>query len=314
MLIAFHGQFDRNLRAELSAIQSSIAFTNYSDLQDHGTSGQVGILITRSGLKVDAGVLDRLPALQLIVKAGSGTDNIALQDASARGVRVLATGGSERAVAELALALMLACLRHISIHDRALRRGSWDSKARYVGGLLLGKRLGIVGYGRIGQELTQLAHQLGMAVSVYDRSLERREKREAMRKAGAIGCATTSELAQNCDIISLHLPLASSASPPLIDKSFLERMPRGGILINTARAQHVERAALLEALRSGQLAAAGLDVHFDEGGAGDAELIGMDNVVSLPHVGAQTRETHQEMARRIAVVVSAHLHARRQGI
>ncbi|WP_316161083.1 D-isomer specific 2-hydroxyacid dehydrogenase family protein [Bradyrhizobium sp. SZCCHNRI20481] len=306
MLIAMQGIYDPLLRERLSQHPRGLEIGTFAEVKSERRLAQIEILVTRSNLTLNADLIDRLPALRLVVKAGSGTDNIDVDRLAARNVRVIATGGSERSVAELAIGLCLACLRHIPLHDRALRAGSWGSKSAFVGRLLQGQRLGIIGFGRIGRETAALAHRLGMTVMAFDRSPDRPEKQQAAEQLGAMLWSDLALMTTHCDIVSLHLPLVPGA-PPIVSKEVLEAMPAHGVLINTSRAAHVDRAALFAALRAGRIAGAGLDVQYDEGGSGDIDLISLENVVSLPHVGAQTTETLRAIAERVVSIITEYL-------
>lgn len=305
MLVGYHGQFDPLLQSSLRATLPDVMLAAYRDLAASGAAGEMRALVTRSGLVLDEAFFASAPRLRLVVKAGSGTDNIDHDAALRRQVEVIATGGSERSVAELAIALTLACLRHLPVHHGAMRHGRWDSKGENIGGTCGGRRLGVVGFGRIGRETARLAHALGMSISVYDRGLSDPGKAAALAGLEGRAVADLRDLMEQCDVVSLHMPWVPGQAS-ILGPGEIAAMPAHAVLINTARAQLVDRQALFDALSEGRIAGAGLDVHYDEGGNGDVDLIALPNVVALPHVGAQTHETHREIARRAAECIVAH--------
>lgn len=214
--------------------------------------------------------------LRVVVKFGTGTDNIDLAAAGELGVKVSSTpAANARSVAELTVGLLLALARNIALHDRLARARSWE---RRPGIELAGKRLGIVGYGAVGREVARIAGSLGMEVVAHDPFLSEADV-ELVDLATLLGSA---------DAISLHVPLSESTRH-LVDAEALARMRLGALLVNTARGGIVDERALAEALRSGRLAGAAVDV-FAEEPPWDSPLVGLDNVVLSPHAGAATAE------------------------
>jgi phosphoglycerate dehydrogenase-like enzyme len=214
--------------------------------------------------------------LRVVVKFGTGTDNIDLAAAGELDVKVSSTPtANARSVAELTIALLLALARNIALHDRLARARSWE---RHPGIELAGKRLGIVGYGAVGREVARIAGALGMDVVAHDPFLQEAD----------VELVDLGTLLGSADAISLHVPLSESTRD-LIDAEALERMRPGTLLVNTARGGIVDEQALAEALRSGRLAGAAVDV-FAEEPPWDSPLVGLDNVVLSPHAGAATVE------------------------
>jgi phosphoglycerate dehydrogenase-like enzyme len=214
--------------------------------------------------------------LRVVVKFGTGTDNIDLAAAGELGVKVSSTPSANAlSVAELTVGLLLALARHIALHDRLARARSWERRS---GIELAGKRIGIVGYGAVGREVARIAGSLGMDVVAHDPFLQEADV-ELVDLGTLLGTA---------DAISLHVPLSESTRD-LIDAEALERMRPGTLLVNTARGGIVDEQALAEALRSGRLAGAAVDV-FAEEPPWDSPLVGLDNVVLSPHAGAATAE------------------------
>lgn len=258
-------------------------------------------LIVRSRTPVSRPVLETIgERLQVVGRAGVGVDNIDLQAARERGVKVVnAPEAVTVAVAELTLGLMLALARHLPQADASMRRGEWN-KVQLRGSELSQKQLGIVGMGRIGTEVARRAAAFGMQVAGYDPLLERRviEQRGA-RPTGF------DELLAEADYLCLHLPLTDSTRG-MLGAAELAKMKPGARLVSAARGGIVDEAALLEALERGQLAGAGLDV-FAEEPPGDSELIRHPRVVSTPHIGAQTEEAQAKTGIDIAHEVLAAL-------
>jgi D-3-phosphoglycerate dehydrogenase len=212
--------------------------------------------------------------LRVVVKYGSGMDNIDVEAARSRGVQVSSTPGTNaRSVAELAIALLLTLARNVALHDRGVRAGSWR---RLTGVELAGKQLGIVGYGAIGREVARIARGLDMNVVAHDPLVE----------GADVDLVPLDELYAASDAVSLHLPLTDETRGLVGDRE-LAAMKSTAFLINTARGGLVDEAALADALRSGRLAGAALD-GFEMEPLGDSPLRQLDNVVLSPHAGAST--------------------------
>jgi D-3-phosphoglycerate dehydrogenase / 2-oxoglutarate reductase len=214
--------------------------------------------------------------LRVVVKYGSGMDNIDLEAAQALNVQVSSTpGANARSVAELAIALLLTLARNVALHDRGVREGSWR---RLIGVELAGKRLGLIGYGAIGREVARIARGLDMQVVAHDPFVEEAD----------VPLVPLEELYAVSDAVSLHLPLTEETRG-LVGARELAAMKPTAFLINAARGGLVDEPALADALRSGRLAGAALD-GFDIEPLGDSPLRELDNVVLSPHAGAATRE------------------------
>lgn len=252
---------------------------------------------------ITAAHIEAAPALRLIQKIGVGVNTIDLKAAKARGIAVCnMPGTNSRAVAEHALALMLACLRRVPQLDRTTRAGrGWQLPPEEMDrfGEIGGRTVGLVGYGAVPRLLAPVLTAMGAKVLYWSRSA----------KPDAAGEAVPLEtLLAASDIVSLHLPLTAETER-MIDAAALARMRPGSILINTARGGLVDEAALLAALRSGHLRAAGLDVFAQEPVAPDHPLLAQDNVVLAPHLAWLTPET---LARSLAVAVE-NCHRLRHG-
>lgn len=232
--------------------------------------------------RVTGRVLEAGP-LRVVVKYGSGLDNIDLEAADRLGVSVSSTSGANaRSVAELAIALLLALARSVPYHDRSVRRGAW---ARRTGIELAGKRLGIVGYGAVGREVSRIAHALGMHVVAHDPFVEEAE----------VTLLELDELLATSDAVSLHVPL-DDTTRGLIDAAALRKMRPGTLLVNTARGDIIDETALADALTSGALGGAALDTFSREPPAG-SPLLALETFIASPHAGSATTEA----IRRVAV-------------
>ena len=223
------------------------------------------------------------PKLRLIQKIGVGVNTIDLDAAKTREIPVCNLPGTNaRAVAELTLALMLATLRRLPRFDASIRAGVWTDLVSLDGlGELGGRVVGLVGYGSVPRLLAPVLVAMGCDV-LY---AARREVPDAVGRF-----ATLDSLLEQSDVVSLHLPLTPDTER-LIDRATLGRMKKDSILINTARGGLVDPVALTDALRSGQLAGAGLDVFIEEPVARDEALLTLDNVVLTPHIAWITTGT-----------------------
>jgi len=224
---------------------------------------------------VTAHVIERAPKLKLIQKIGSGVNTIDIEAAKRRGIAVCnLPGTNSRAVAEMTLALMLACLRRLPQLAQSVRDGRWLDAWQLQDGFgeIGGRTVGLMGYGEVPKILAPILAAMGARVLYWSRS-------KANADFGAV-------MGQS-DILSLHLPLTRETAK-LVDP---RRMKRGAILVNTARGGLVDEAGLLEALRDGHLAAAGLDVYGEEPLPATHPLIAMPNVVCAPHLAWLTQET-----------------------
>ncbi len=240
-------------------------------------------LIVRSGTQVDAGLLAHAPALKVVVRAGVGVDNIDLDACTARGIVVMnAPDGNTVSTAELAFGLILALARNIPRADASMRAGRWDRK-QFMGMELRGKTLGIIGMGRVGRALAERARPFGMTILGYDPFLPER----AARHLGLI--PQVNDVYARADIISLHA-LVVPETQGMINAAAIEKMKPGVLIVNTARGKLINTADLADALRSGRVGGAAIDVYDVEPPPADHPLAGLDNVILMPHLGASTYE------------------------
>lgn len=262
------------------------------------------VLVFRSGVDITAPVLDAGSELELIVRAGSGYDNIDLEHLSRRKLRfVRVAEPGARAVAEMAFALMLALARQLAWADREWRAGHWV-KAEAIGHLLRDKTLGIVGAGSIGSATGRLGVAWGMRVVGC---VERPNSAERTRLARmSIDLADLDEVIERADFLSVHLPLTPSTQG-LLGFDRLAAMKKGAFLVNLGRGGVVDELALEHLLASDHLAGAALDVHASEGEGNISPLAGLPNAILTPHIGSQTIDTQAEIGRLIEQAISDHL-------
>jgi D-3-phosphoglycerate dehydrogenase / 2-oxoglutarate reductase len=250
-------------------------------------------LIVRSATQVTAQILEAAPNLRVIGRAGVGVDNVDLDAATRRGVLVMNTpGGNAVSVAEHTLALLLSVARRIPQHSAAIHAGRWE-KSGSQGVELRGKTLGLVGLGRVGSEVARRARAMEMLVLAYDPYVSE----SAARDAG-VELSGLNELLERSDFVSLHAAL-SPATEKLINAEKLLHFKPGAALINAARGELVDEAALADALRSGKLSGAGLDV-FAEEPPKNSPLLGLTSAVFTPHIAGSTREAQEEVGTLIA--------------
>lgn len=261
------------------------------------------VVVLRSGVRLTAEAMAQAPELRLVLRAGSGTDNIDLGYLAERGIRLerIPQPGA-RAVAELAFALMLALARGIRQGDAALRQGHW-AKYEIQGRLLENKTLGIIGAGNIGRQVGRLGAAFGMRPLG---SVEHPSPAVAAALAAeGIALVDGDTLLAESDFLSLHVPLQASTRN-LVDEAFLARVKPGAFLVNLARGGVVDEEALARALAAGdRLQGAALDVHAREGEGLCSPLAELPNVILTPHIGATTVDTQREIGRRIVALVDA---------
>lgn len=257
------------------------------------------VLAVRSGTKVTAQVIDAAKNLKLIVRAGVGLDNVDAEAAIKKGIRVENTPhATTTTVAEHTLALMLSLARRIPQAFASLQRGEWDRKT-FQGVELRGKTLGIVGLGRIGQEVAKRAKVFGMTVIAHD-SVVNSEVAEALE----IELMPLEDLIKKSDFVSLHLPL-TDATHHLFDKTLMAKMKKDSYLVNASRGGIVDEEALAEMLKAGQLAGAALDVFEVEPPKGTHPLLKLPQVIAVPHLGAMTQEGQERAGAEAAHLIIA---------
>lgn len=276
---------------------SAVADVTMEDVPVGGLARRVGdvdALIVRLAHSVDADVLAAGQRLKAVVTATTGLDHIDLSAATAQGVEVLSLRGETaflrtiRATAEHTWALLLALVRRLPWAFDGVRRGEWQ-RDDYRGGELSGKRLGILGLGRLGEQVAVYGRAFGMSVAAYD----------PFRQdwpGGVDRCQSQQQLAAGSDILSIHLPL-NAETTGLVDHGTLSALPRGAVVVNTARGPLVDEEALLSLLDAGHLAGAALDVIDGEvtGEPQNSPLVAAaktrQNLLLTPHIGGATWES-----------------------
>ena len=257
---------------------------------------KVDALIVRSATKVTRDIIQAGKNLKVIGRAGVGLDNIDLKAASEKGIKVFNTPeATSISVAELTIGLMLSCARLIPFGDRKIREKKWE-KRKLIGVELYQKKLGVIGIGRIGKEVLHRAKAFGMILLGYD-----------IRKIEFPGLTLLdiNTLLEESDFITIHLPLTTETKN-FLNRNRIFKIKDGAILINTSRGGILDEEALYEALFSGKLKAAALDV-FSVEPPWDSKLLELENVVLTPHIGAQTIEGQERAGVEIAKKIRSFL-------
>jgi D-3-phosphoglycerate dehydrogenase / 2-oxoglutarate reductase len=257
-------------------------------------------LIVRSAVQVDADLLEHTRKLRVVGRAGVGVDNIDLDAATRKGIAVMNTPGANAiAVAEHALALMLAMARHIGRANELMHAGKWEKKS-LQGTELRGKTLGIVGLGRIGMEVARRARVFGMEIVAHDPFVS-----ATVAKEQGIRLAKLEEVYAAADYLTLHVGLTPQTAG-MINADSVRRMKRGVRLVNCARGELVDEAALAQAVKQGLVAGAALDVFSDEP-LRNSSLTALDNVILTPHIAGSTYEAQEAVGYQIALQVKEYL-------
>jgi D-3-phosphoglycerate dehydrogenase / 2-oxoglutarate reductase len=250
-------------------------------------------LVVRSATKVTAELLEKATRLRAIGRAGVGVDNVDVDAATRRGVLVMNTpGGNSVSVAEHTLALMLGSARAVPQANASIHSGKWE-KSAFSGTELRGKTIGLVGLGRVGTEVARRARALEMKVLAYDPYVTPAAAAEQQVELVALD-----DLLERSDVISLHTSL-SAQTEKLIDRAAIAKTKKGVRIINCARGELIDEAALAEALKSGHVAGAGLDT-FAQEPPKSSPLVGLPNVIATPHIAGSTAEAQEEVGTAIA--------------
>lgn len=267
------------------------------------------ILIVRSATKVRKDLIDACPNLKIVARGGVGMDNIDVEYARSKGIQVINTpNASSRAVAELAMAHMFSLSRLLHQANSQMRDDASDFNAlkkKYAAGTqLFGKTLGIVGFGRIGQELAKMAIGIGMKVIAVDpmlSSVSLKFNLNGNEFSIDLKTATMDELLAASDYISLHVP---SSQKPILGTEEMAKMKKGACIINTARGGTVDEAGLLEALKSGHLGGAGIDAFLNEP-TPSKEILSNLKISLSPHIGGSTAEAQLAIGLELAEKITA---------
>ncbi|MBV8436398.1 MAG: phosphoglycerate dehydrogenase [Silvibacterium sp.] len=257
-------------------------------------------LIVRSAVQVDDALLASAPKLRVIGRAGVGVDNIDADAATRRGIVVMNTPGANAiAVAELTLGMMLALARQLPKANTTMHAGKWEKKS-LQGEELRGKKLGVLGLGRVGLEVARRARGFGMEVIGHDPYVSASIARE-----NSIQLVSTDQLFRESDYLTLHVGLTQQTSG-IINQESLAKMKKGVRIVNCARGELIIEEALVEALKSGQVAGAALDV-FHQEPLKDSPFFAIDNVILTPHIAGSTAEAQEAVGVQIALQVREYL-------
>jgi D-3-phosphoglycerate dehydrogenase len=256
--------------------------------------GEYNAVVVRSRTKITRDTLDQSGNLELIVRGGVGTDNIDKVTAKEKNIAVKNTPlASSISVAELVIGMALAGMRGLADATVSTKKGLWEKK-RFKGLELYGKTLGIIGLGNIGKETAKRAVALGMKVLAYDPLV-------STCSIDGVTMTTLDMIKTESDIISVNCPKTDSTCN-LIDASFIGQMKNGAAIINCARGGIIVEKDLVEALQSGKISFAGIDVYEKEP-AKESPLFAIENVILTPHIGAQTKEGQIRVATEVASVI-----------
>ncbi len=259
--------------------------------------GEYDAVTIRSGTKITAEVVASAKKLRVIGRPGVGVDNVDVEAATRAGIFVMnSPGGNLVSTAELTMGLILATSRNLGAADAALKAGIWDRKAFAGGAEISGKRIGIVGFGRIGREVAARCQAFGMEVWAFDPFVSTHVAERAGVKAVSLD-----DMLKACDYITLHTVMTPSTRH-MLGKDALAKVKPGVRIINAARGELIDEDALFEALESGRVAGCGLDVHAQEPPV-DWKIAKHKKVVATPHIGAQTIEAQDRVGTDIAYQV-----------
>ena len=264
--------------------------------------GEYSALVVRSQTKATARLIDAAKNLKVIGRAGVGVDNVDTEAATRRGIIVMNTpGGNTISTAEHAFSLMVSTARSIPQADASMKAGNWDRKS-FEGVELYNKTLAVLGMGRIGTEIARRAIAFGMRVLAYDPYLSATRARSLQVEL----IESLDEILPQADFITLHMPLTPETKY-MINGPRISRMKKGVRIVNCARGGLVDEAALVEALKTKQVAAAALDVFEVEPPPADSPLRGIPNLIMTPHLGASTAEAQEGVGIEIAEQIRAVL-------
>ncbi|MFT5349702.1 MAG: D-3-phosphoglycerate dehydrogenase, partial [Gammaproteobacteria bacterium] len=257
-------------------------------------------VLVRSAVTITKAVIDAATNLQVIGRAGIGVDNIDVARATERGIAVLNTPNANAiTTAELTIAHIMSLSRSLPQADRSVKAGLWE-RSKFMGAELANKRLGIFGYGNIGRIVASRAKGLGMQVSAYDPFVN-----EEVFTADGVNCMELDELIKVSDYFTFHCPV-NDKTRGVLNAERIQSMKKGARVINCARGGLLDEQALYEALKSGHLAGAALDV-FESEPPTNSPLLELDNIVMTPHLGASTNEAQNTAGAEIAQQVAVYL-------
>jgi len=244
-------------------------------------------IVIRSRTKLTADVLENVNNLKVIGRAGVGLDNVNLKKAEELNIKIFNTPEAPSiSVAELTIGLLLNLIRYISKADETMHRGEW-LKSNYIGNMLKGKKIGLIGFGNIGQAVAKRCSGFEMNIGIYD--VDQNAKKKA-QELGYIVYHSVDELIQDAQIVSLHIP-ATVETENTIDDRRLKLMNENTLIINTARGNLIDEEALIKALKNKEIGGAALDVYREEPLRNEKLWKCEENLILTPHIGSQTEET-----------------------
>lgn len=248
---------------------------------------KVNGMIIRSATTVDKELIDLMPNLKLVIRAGEGTDNIDKKYCNEKGIKAANTpGANNNSAAEHAIALMFTLLRKTNLADVSMKKGEWEKNA-FVGNEMSNKTIGVVGFGRIGQIVAKRLSGFEPKILFYDPIIEKSDIPNSKK------VANLEELFSNSDIITVHVPLIEQTKN-LIDKKLMSLMKPSAILVNAARGKIVNENDLYDILKEKKILGAGFDV-FAEEPLKESKLRELNNIVMTPHLGASTAEAQERV-------------------
>ncbi len=249
------------------------------------------IVIVRSRTKITKDILEVAPKLRAVIRAGVGLDNIDIEYAKEKGVKVINTPEAPtESVAELAVGLMLSLARNIPKADHSVKEGEWKKKS-LKGVELKGKTLGVIGLGRIGKRVAELASSFGMKIIAHDRNPHAYFLEKINGKNTSL-----IDLLKEADFLTIHLPLTSQTKDMISEKE-LKSIKSSAYIINTARGGIINENALYEALKNGEIAGAALDVFWDKKPFESKIMEVRDKIIFTPHLGSTTREAQEKVGK-----------------
>ncbi len=258
-------------------------------------------LVIRSNTKVTPELVEAAKRLKVVGRAGTGLDNVNIAACNKRGIVVMNTpGGNTNSAAEHTIAMLMSVSRHIPQATASMKAGKWEKK-KFLGQEVAGKTLGIIGSGRIGAIVSQIAKGLKMKVMAYDPHIN-----PSIAEKLGIELTDLDTVLENADYVSVHTPLTSETRG-MLNKDLFSKMKKGAIVLNCARGGIVNEKDLYEALTSGRLGAAALDVFEIEPTTLENPLLSLDNFICTPHLGASTREAQENVAVAVARQISDYL-------
>lgn len=277
--------FDKSLFEELKKIQNLNVHPTSKVSQDElkALLPTVEGLIIRSATTVNKELLDLAPNLKIVIRAGEGTDNIDKVLCAERGVKVANTpGANNNSAAEQAIALMMSCLRNTPFANKTMHEGKWEKNA-LTGLELWKKKVGIVGFGRIGQIVAKRISGFEPEIYFFDPVTDKCDLANSKR------CLDLKQIFSECDVISIHTPLLPQTKG-MISRELLSMMKKDAILVNAARGGIVDEDALYDILKEKKIRGAGFDVFATEPLPANSKLLELENLIMSPHVGASTEE------------------------